>query len=55
MYPCAGADVDDVIGVANGVFVVLHHDHRVAEVAQVIEGVEQSRIVALMKADRGLI
>ena len=29
----AGADVDDPVGVADGVLVVLDHDQRVAEVA----------------------
>ena len=31
----AGAEVDHVIGAADGVFVVLDHQHGVAEVAQV--------------------
>ena len=33
----AGADVDDVVGLHDGVLVVLDDDHRVADVAQVLE------------------
>ena len=51
----AGADVDHMIGMANGVFIVLDHDHGVAEVAQVEQRFEQPRIVALMQADAGFI
>ena len=51
----AGADVEHVIGGADGVLVVLDHDHGVAEVAQALEGFEQARVVALVQADRGLV
>ena len=51
----AGADVDHVIGQADGVFVMLDHDHRVAQVAQVGEGAEQALVVALVQADAGLV
>ena len=37
----AGADVDDVVGRAHGLLVVLHHDERVAQVPQALERVEQ--------------
>ncbi len=40
----AGADVDHVIGRANGVFVVLDDDHGVADVAQVFQRAEQPRL-----------
>ena len=51
----AGADVEHVIGGADGVLVVLDHDHGVAEVAQALEGFQQARVVALVQADRGLV
>ena len=51
----AGADVEHMIGDADRVLVVLHHDHGVAEVAQALERFEQARIVALVQADRGLV
>ena len=51
----ARADVDDVVGQADRVLVVLDHDHGVAEVAQAGEGAEQAFVVALVQADRGLV
>ena len=51
----AWADVEHVIGGADGVLVVLDHDHGVAEVAQALEGFQQARVVALVQADRGLV
>ncbi len=51
----AGADVDHVVGREDRVLVVLHHDHRVADVAQVLERLEQPGVVALMQADGGLV
>ena len=51
----ARSDVDDVVGATNGFFVVLDHDHRVAEVAQVHERTQQPCVVALMQADRRLV
>ena len=41
--------------VQDRVLVVLDDDDRVAEVAQVLQRVEQARIVALVQADRGLV
>ena len=49
------AQVDDVIRRADGVLVVLHHDHGVAQVAQVPEGGEQPLVVPLVQPDAGLV
>ena len=51
----AGADVDDVVGLHDGVLVVLDDDHGVADVAQVLERHEQALVVALVQADRRLV
>jgi hypothetical protein len=53
----AGArpDVEHVVGGADRVLVVLHHDHGVAEVAQPFERFQQPRIVALVQPDRRLV
>ncbi len=51
----SGAEVDDVVGGADRSLVVLDHDHRVAEVAQPPQRVDQLRVVALVEADRGLV
>ena len=40
---------------ADGVLVMLDHDHGVAEVAQALQRVQQPRIVALVQPDRGLV
>ena len=51
----ARAEVDHVVGVADRIFVVLDHDHRVAEIAQAIQRAQQPLVVALMQADRRLV
>ncbi len=47
----ARAHIDDVVGGADGVLVVLDHDHGVALVAQALEGRDQAVVVALVQAD----
>ena len=37
MHAGAGADIDDIIGEANRVLVMLDHDHGIAEVAQPLQ------------------
>ncbi len=53
----AGArpQVDQVIGGANGVLVVLDHDDRVPQVAKLLERTEQPLVVALVQSDAGLV
>ena len=53
--PGARAEVDDVIRGANRVVVVLHHDDRVAEVAQAAQRAEQPLVVALVQPDARLV
>ena len=55
MHAGAGADIEHIIGKADGVLVMLHHDHGVAEVAQPLQRFKEPRIVALMQADAGLV
>ncbi len=55
VHPGPRADVHHVVGKADGVLVMLDHDHRVADVAQVTKGAQQALVVALVQADRGLI
>ena len=50
-----GTHVDDVVGGLDRLLVMLHDQHRIAEVAQALEGLEQARIVALVQADRRLV
>src|ERR1700742_2176366 len=51
----AGTNVEHVIGQANGVLVMLDHDHGIAEVAQPLQRLQQPRVVALVQADRGFV
>jgi len=49
------AQVQHPVGRADGVFVVLHHEHRVAQVAQAAQRGDQAVVVALVQADAGLV
>ena len=49
------AHVDQVVGGADRVLVVLDHQHGVAEVAQPLQRRQQAVVVALVQADRGLV
>ena len=51
----AGPHVDDVVGRAHGLLVVLDDDHGVAEVAQAQQRVDEAPVVALVQADAGLV
>ena len=51
----AGTDVDDPVALADRLLVVLDDDHRVAEVAQPGERVDQAAVVALVQPDRRLV
>src|SRR5207248_5841053 len=51
----AGADVDDPVGGADGVLVVLHHDQRVAQVPQPGQRLHQPVVVPLVQTDGRLV
>ena len=51
----ARAQIDHIIGALDGFGVVLHHQHRVAHVAQVRQRLQQTLIVARMQADGRLV
>ena len=51
----ARAHVDHVIGRHDRLFVVLDDEHGVAEIAQLLQRVEQARVVTLMQPDRRLV
>ena len=55
VFAGSGAEIEDVVGLADGVFVVLDDEDGVAEVAQVFERVDQALVVALMQADGRLV
>ena len=51
----AGPDVDDPVGGADRVLVVLDDDQGVAEVLEPQQGLDQPLVVALVQPDRGLV
>ena len=55
MLPRPRPDVDHVVGAADGLLVVLDHDDRVAQIAQPLEGADESLVVPLVQADGGLV
>ena len=55
MHAGARTHVDHMVGGADGVLVMLDHQHGVAHVAQALEGFQQLAIVALVQADAGLV
>ncbi len=55
VFSGSGAEVEDVVGMADGVFVVFDDEDGVAEVAEVFEGVDEALVVSLMEADGGFV
>src|SRR5580692_12343373 len=51
----SGAEIDDVVGAANGFFIVLDYEDGVAEIAQIFERGEQASVIAMMQTDGRLI
>ena len=51
----AWAHVDDVVGGADGLGVVLNHQHGVAQIAKLDQGLKQAAVVSLVQADAGLV
>ncbi len=51
----ARSQIDNVVGGADRFFIVLNHDHGIAEIAQSPQGPKQTRIVPLMQADARLV
>ena len=49
------ADIDDPVGGADGVFVMLDDDERVAQALELDEGVDEAPIVALVQPDRRFV
>ena len=51
----SGAQVIDVVCHSHGVFIMFHHDERVAPLLEPFESSKQMNIVARMQPDGGLI
>ena len=55
MHARARPQVDDLVGRAHHVLVVLDHDDAVADVAQVLQRADELVVVALVQSDAGLV
>ena len=51
----SGTDIDDIVGSAHDVFVVLDDDNGVAKVAELLEDADETMGVAGVEADRGFV
>ena len=52
---CAWAKINNVVGRANGFFIVFNHDHGIAEIPQPPQRSEQARVVPLMQPNTRLV
>ena len=50
-----GTDVDEIVGIADNIFIVLYDNDRVAKVAERLEHADKAERVARMKSDAWLI
>ena len=55
MHTGTRAHVDAMVSRANHVLVVFHHQHAVANVAQMLQGVDEPVVVALVQTDAGFV
>ena len=49
------ANIDNMVSSANSLFIMFYDNHRVADIAQVSEGVQQPLVVPLVQANGGFI
>ncbi len=55
MLARARAQVNNPIRVTNGLFIVLHNQERIAQIAHALQRADQPHVVALMKANTRLV
>src|SRR6202007_3398645 len=55
VYARARSEVDHVVGLENGLLVMLDHYDRVADAAELFESAQQPLVVTMARADRRLI
>ena len=48
MYPGAGADIENIICLANGFFIMLNNYDGVALITQVLERLQETVVIALV-------
>ena len=55
MHTCTWANVIDVVGLSDCLFIMFDNDYGIALIAQIFQCAEQAIIVTLMQADRRFI
>ena len=55
VLPCAGPDIHNPVCGAHGILIMLHHEHRVSKIPEMLQRPEQLVIVPLMQAYARLI
>ena len=53
--PRARPQIDDIVRAPDRLFIVLDHQHGVAEIAQIFERSQQPPVVAVVQSDRRLV
>ena len=51
----AGTEIDHIVCPANSFFIVLNHQHGIAEVAEFFKRLQQTAVVAMVQSDGRLI
>ena len=55
MNASTGSYINQIVGGADGILIMLNHNNRIAQIAQPGESLQQTIVVALMQTNRGLI
>ena len=55
MHPGTRTDINDIVGSAYGILIVLHHDYGIAQVAQPAQGRQEATVIPRVQPDAGLI
>src|SRR3546814_12718595 len=55
MCTCRGAHINHVVRIADHGFVVLHYQHRVADITKVLKCMDQPFVIALVQPDARLV
>ncbi len=55
VYAGARADINDMIGLAHGILIVLHHDYSIAQIAQAAQGCQEAVVIPRVQPDAGFI
>ncbi len=55
MYPGTWTYIDNMVGRGDSVFIMLNHNNGIAQISESHQGLEESFIITLVQANRGLV